>query len=386
MVAKPYSPDNTSTPSQGNPPTYTPSDASTYSPGSTSEFPPIPPNSYSTCRFHTNGMNMRCIDCLVLAGYVLPPFNPYIVTGPGLPPTTIGSNNMFSSHEETYMHKMRFALEEMDRKYNFVPNGSFLDLGCCPGGFSTHILSKHPNAQGMGISLPIEHGGHSLAVPLHLRDRLQVHWADVTMFDHAPSLVQGFWDTTIFQTNPIPQRAFDFVIVDGHQPPCMLVGDPREPWGRDRLLISQLLAALRAVKPTGTLFAKLSLQVSVPLMERIVLALSRLTPIPLRAVKPTSIYAMAGTFYVLLHAPIPYLCDRLIRILEGLWYFMTFSGPNQFGRGLKESDMDLIATYGEVLAAKPGLKMLFQPIEEIRKAAKILVMIMFTRGNIRFWF
>jgi hypothetical protein len=150
----------------------------------------------------------------------------------------------------------------------------------------------------------------------------------------------------------------------------MAAGDPRESWSRDRLLISQLLAALRAVKPTGTLFAKLSLQVSVPLMERIVLALSRLTPVPLRAVKPTSIYATAGTFYVLLHAPVPFLCDRLVRILEGLWYFMTFGGPNHFGRGLRDSDMDLIATYGDVLAAKPRFKLLFQPIEEIRNAAK----------------
>ncbi|KAG8692614.1 hypothetical protein FRC11_003486 [Ceratobasidium sp. 423] len=258
----------------------------------------------------------------------------------------------------------------MDRRYSFVPDGSFLDLGCCPGGFSTYILTRHPNARGMGVSLPIEYGGHSLAVPLNLRDRLQVHWADITMLDHAPSLVQGFWDTSIFQTSPIPERAFDFVIVDGHQPPCMLVDDPRALWSRDRLLISQLLAALRAVKPTGTLFAKLSLQVSVPLMERIVLALSRLTPIPIRAVKPTSIYATAGTFYVLLHAPDPLRCFRLVRVLEGLWYFMTFSGPNGFGRGLKDHEMDQIATYPDVLRAKPGLKMLFQPIEEIRKAAK----------------
>jgi hypothetical protein len=72
---------------------------------------------------------MQCIDCLVLAGYVLPLLDPYIVTGPGPPPKTIGPNNMFSSHEEAYMHKMRFALEEMDRKHNFVPDGSFLDLG-----------------------------------------------------------------------------------------------------------------------------------------------------------------------------------------------------------------------------------------------------------------
>ncbi|CAE6458062.1 unnamed protein product [Rhizoctonia solani] len=365
MVATPFFPNNNPAYSPGSASTYSSDIISTHS--ASTQFT-IPPSNYSTCRFHTNGMNMQCMDCLVLAGYALPSLNPYMVLGPA--PEPMGPNNMFSSHEETYMHKMRFALQEMDGQHNFVPDGSFLDLGCCPGGFSTYILGKYPNTRGMGISLPIEHGGHSLAVPLNLRDRLQVHWADITMFDHAPSLVQGFWDTSIFQTSPIPKRAFDFVIVDGHQPPCMLVDDPRALWSRDRLLVSQLLAALRAIKPTGTLFAKLSLQVSVPLMERIVLALSRLTPFPIRAVKPTSIYATAGTFYVLLYAPNPLQCYRLIRVLEGLWYFMTFSGPNGFGRRLTDSDMDQIATYPDVLRAKPGLNMLFQPIEEIRKAAK----------------
>jgi hypothetical protein len=220
------------------------------------------------------------------------------------------------------------------------------------------------------VSLPVEYGGHSLAVPIELRNRLEVHWADLTMFDLAPSLIHGFWDTSIFTPCPIPPRSFDFVIVDGHQPPCMVNDDPRAPWSRDRLLLSQLLVALRAVKPSGTLLAKLSLQVSVPLMERVVLALSRLSLIPIRAIKPTSIYATAATFYLLLHAPDPSRCDRLVRILEGLWYFMTFSGPYGFGRGLFESDIDLIATYAEVLAVKKPLNALFAPIEEIQKAAK----------------
>lgn len=271
------------------------------------------------------------------------------------------------------MYKMRFALQEMDSQLGFVPNGCFLDLGCCPGGFSTYVLSKWPEARGVGVSLPVELGGHSLAVPAELRNRLEVHWADVTMFDLAPSLIHGFWDASIFTPCPIPPRSFDFVMVDGHQPPCMIDDDPRAPWSRDRLLLSQLLAGLRAIKPSGILLAKLSLQVSVPLMERIVLALSRLTFHPVRAIKPTSIYATAATFYILVAFPDPARCDRLVRILEGLWYFMTFSGRNGFGRGLTESDMDLIATYHDILVAKKQLKLLFAPIEEIRRSAKLNV-------------
>ncbi|KAG8710975.1 hypothetical protein FRC08_016483 [Ceratobasidium sp. 394] len=283
---------------------------------------------------------------------------------------TLGPNNMYQSHEETYMHKMQFALFEMDKQANFVPNGLFLDLGCCPGGFSTYVLRKWPFARGVGVSLPVEFGGHSLAVPLELRDRLEIHWADATMFNLAPALLHGCWDTSIFTPCPIPPLTFDFVIVDGHQPPCMVVNDPRGPWSRDRLLLSQLLTALRAVKPTGTLLTKLSLQVSMPLMERVVLALSRLSSSPVRAIKPTSIYATAATFYILVQGLDPAKCFHMSRILEGLWYFMTFGGPTGFGRGLSDSDMDLIAKYPDVLAARKGLQALFAPIEEIRKAAR----------------
>lgn len=267
------------------------------------------------------------------------------------------------------MYKMQNALLQMDRQSDFVPNGYFLDLGCCPGGFSTYVLNKWPFARGVGVSLPVEHGGHSLAVPMELRNRLVVIWADVTMFNLTPQLIHGYWDTSIFTPCSIPNRSFDFVMVDGHQPPCMIVDDPRASWSRDRLLLSQLLTALRAVKPGGTLLAKLSLQVSVPLMERVVLALSRLSAVPVRAIKPTSIYATAATFYILVQALDADRCSALARILEGLWYFMTFSGPTGFGRGLIQSDLDLIATYSDVLVARRQLQALFAPIEEVRRSA-----------------
>ncbi|KAH7345703.1 hypothetical protein B0J17DRAFT_640860 [Rhizoctonia solani] len=344
--------------------------SSNFSVHSTSSHPAFTTSIHSTCRLHTDGISIQCMDCLALAGIVL---NPYAAPAPVPELQKAGPNNMIPSGETAYMHKMKFALAELDLWHRFVPDGTFLDLGCCPGGFSTYILTKHPNAQGMGVSLPpTGQGRHSLAVPLDLRDRLQVHWEDITMFDHTSSLVRGCYDTTAFKTSPIPPRAFDFVIADGHQPPCMSAGDPRAYWSRDRLLVSQLLAALRAIKLTGTLLVKLSLEVSVPLMERIVLALSRLTPIPIRAVKPISIYPTKGTFYVLLHAPDPFQCFDLTRGLEKLWYVMTFGGPNGLGRGLNESDMDDIATYAEVFHAKPELNMFFHPIKEIRKAAKAL--------------
>lgn len=157
-------------------------------------------------------------------------------------------------------------------------------------------------------------------------------------------------------------------MVDEHQPPHMTTGDPRESWSRDRLLLSQLLIALRAIKPAGTLLVKLSLQVSIPLMEKIVLALSRLSSAPVQAIKPESIYATKATFYILVRDLDANECNMLAKKIEGLWYFMTLSGPDGFGRCLNEKDLDQIATSQDVRKERQKLKALFDHIEEVRKA------------------
>ncbi|KAF8595965.1 hypothetical protein BDV93DRAFT_611152 [Ceratobasidium sp. AG-I] len=272
------------------------------------------------------------------------------------------------NEDEFYMNKMRNALAEMDMQHKFVPGGCFLDLGCCPGGFSAHVLSKWPSARGVGISLPVEHGGHSLAVPTKLRDRLEVHWADVTMFNLAPHLLHEQWDTSILTPHPIQPRSFDFVMADGHEHPAMPTGNPRAVWNKDRLLLSQLLLALQAIKPGGTLLAKFTLQHSVLLTRRIIVALSRLSSTPVKSIKPTSIYADKKTFYILVQAVNAEKCSELVRTLEDFWCFMTFGGPKEVGRGLVESDLEAIAKSSEVQGEKQRLKALFDLVEIVRKS------------------
>lgn len=98
---------------------------------------------------------MSCMDCLVITGYALPgtpshrqasfPNGTKQTLNLPVPPISPisslssissvsstqapGANNMYGSHEETYMYKMQYALLEMDRRSEFVPNGQFLDLG-----------------------------------------------------------------------------------------------------------------------------------------------------------------------------------------------------------------------------------------------------------------
>lgn len=213
---------------------------------------------------------------------------------------------------------------------------------------------------------------HSLAVPTRLRDRLKVHWNDVTMFDLAPSFTRGSPAQLRAMLRPIPWsfHSFDFVIADGHQHPRMVNKD-RESWSKDRLLLSQLLIALRAIKPSGTLLAKFSLRASFQLTERIILALRQITSSYLKAVKPTSIYASEATYYILVQGFDLDGCDRLARVLECLWYIMTFGGPRGFGRGLTDNELSLITPYSDVIAARPELDAFYAPIEVLQRAAKL---------------
>ncbi|KAB5588682.1 Ribosomal RNA large subunit methyltransferase J [Ceratobasidium theobromae] len=51
-----------------------------------------------------------------------------------------------------------------------------------------YVLHTCPNAVGMRISLPTKEGGHGYEIPQDLRHRINVHLADPTLFDLAPTM------------------------------------------------------------------------------------------------------------------------------------------------------------------------------------------------------
>lgn len=72
--------------------------------------------------------------------------------------------------------RYKFIMQEVDlacsnfiRGYNMPneegekPRFQFMDVCCCPGGFSEYFLLTVPHARGVGLSLPTELGGHILA-------------------------------------------------------------------------------------------------------------------------------------------------------------------------------------------------------------------------------
>ncbi|CAE6467962.1 unnamed protein product [Rhizoctonia solani] len=273
------------------------------------------------------------------------------------------------SDEESYLLRMRYAMQEMDAEIEFVIGDRFLDLGCCPGGFSTYVLNKLPSILGDGVSLPVELGGHSLAIPQALRPRFTVHWGDITKFNHAHEHV-GPGQLRGLVTFPIPSNTYDLVIADGHRPPVILkqVGCEHR-YARDFLLVSQLLAAIRAVKVGGSILIKLSLSLANEtldgFMHRVVITLGGLSShLPLVTLKPKSIYATAGSFYVLVRG-VEAVPQRGLELkLETLWINLLEGGA------VNAKAINKLVSSKETRYKKEWLAMLLAPIQDVRRQAK----------------
>ncbi|KDN45698.1 hypothetical protein RSAG8_04782, partial [Rhizoctonia solani AG-8 WAC10335] len=259
------------------------------------------------------------------------------------------------------------AMENMNQAVWIPRTHSFLDLGCAPGGFTQYLLRKNRRARGIGISLPNEQGGHGLAVAYpDSFPRYELHWADLTTFDLAPSIPKPASLTHDFPPLPFEPGSRDLVVCDARW--VLNPDNLKRPWNWTRLIISQLLIALRAVSPGGNIFMRLSC-VERTLTGRILLALCRISNI-VRTVKATQFQTIRSYFYVLAQRVHPESdeCKRLVSALERLWYTMTFEGESGYGRDISAEDEELITTDEEMLSEK-GLSAIVQlgtPMWEIQ--------------------
>ncbi|KAH7345706.1 hypothetical protein B0J17DRAFT_640870 [Rhizoctonia solani] len=241
------------------------------------------------------------------------------------------------------------AMENINRMVWIPRTFNFLDLGSAPGGFTQYLLRKNRRAHGMGISLPREQGGNGFAVTYSdYLARYELHWADLTTFDLAPSI-------------PKPATA-------NHDYPPL----PFEPGSRDLVLCDAQWVLnpdnLKRPLARGNIFIRLSC-VERTLTGRILLALCRISDL-VRTVKSTQFQAVRSYFYVLAQRVHPQSneCKELISALERLWYTMTFEGENGYGRDISAKDEELITTDEEMLGEK-GLSTIIQlgtPIWEIQ--------------------
>ncbi|KAH7333752.1 hypothetical protein B0J17DRAFT_603092 [Rhizoctonia solani] len=270
-------------------------------------------------------------------------------------------NADYVKHEDTDLNwakTMYNSLEQMDHaNHRFIRTERFLDLGCNPGGYSSYILRTCPHATGMGISLPVEDAGYGCAIPDVLRPRIDIREMDLTMIDLAPNLpkpdashITGSRALALHLV-PLPFRRheFDFVVGDAHHLRLHPDNEIRT-WNWTRVLLSQVLLALRAVQGGGTIFLKLSC-VERALTARILIAFTRISG-STRTVKSKFLHAKRGSFYLLVRdiRVHTFAYRKLVAGLEKLWHTMTFGGPHGFGRDIHWDEQDLITPWEEVMS------------------------------------
>ncbi|CAE6487865.1 unnamed protein product [Rhizoctonia solani] len=291
-------------------------------------------------------------------------------------------NNIYDKHEDTdnkWASVMHNSLEHMDHTNNhFVRTKRFLDLGCNPGGYCSYILRTCPYATGTGISLPVEDTGHGCAIPDALRPRISICEMDLTMIDLAPNMpkpcalhiIDRHTKALSIMALPFLPHEFDFVVCDAHHS-RLHPGNQLRPWNWTRLLISQILLALRAVQGGGTIFLKLA-RVECTLVSRILIAFTRISGFT-KSVKSKFLHVKRGTFYLLARdiGAHTHVYREFVTGLEKLWYIMTFGGPDGFGRDITWQEQDLITPWGEVVspAGLNHIARLGKPMWEIQYRA-----------------
>jgi hypothetical protein len=228
---------------------------------------------------------------------------------------------------------------------------------CNPGGYSTYILRTCPNSIGMGISLPVEDGGHGCAIPQDVRQRIDIRNLDITLLDLAPGLTKPEPPSPsgsralalVLAPIPFAAHSFDFVVCDAHHLRLHPDNDLR-PWNWARVLVSQIILALRAVQSCGTIFLKLS-RVERALTARILIAFCRISG-NTHTIKPKVLHRKRGSFYLLargvrVHTP---ECRRFVAGLQKLWCVMTFGGEKGYGREITWAEQDLITPWDMVMS------------------------------------
>lgn len=197
------------------------------------------------------------------------------------------ADNADETTSRAWYLRMRQIMEEIDRFYPVCDvddrDFRFLDLGCCPGGFSSYILDKNPQATGFGISLSPQEGGHSFLMDEHLLDRYSIMFANMAKFELAP-------DSNLASL-PMAMESFDLVVMDAHHL------RNQAPMAVHKVYTSQLILGLSAVKIGGSVVLKLH-RLESEYSARLIYLLDKISS-GIKTFKPMTMHKERGSFYVI---------------------------------------------------------------------------------------
>ncbi|KAJ7481119.1 hypothetical protein B0H11DRAFT_2024310 [Mycena galericulata] len=265
------------------------------------------------------------------------------------------AENASSRRNRYWFSKMKAVFKEMDYQTACIPRKGalrFLDLGCCPGGFTSYILSKNYSAQGLGISSEIENGGHKFLLEDRHRNRFKIYYADLTYYRLGPLPTSVTPNNKTLHSLPFDtNKRFDVVLLDGHQ---LRKHPSARPGDWDRLLVSQIIIGLQAAKKGGTLVIKLADAEQINTAK--LLHMFDLLSASLETFKPRYMHATRGTFYAVAKGVGEGRgASRLLSLVDALkelWVDLTIGGADGAGRTLNEEDLDFIISTADVRQAK----------------------------------
>ncbi|KDR84616.1 hypothetical protein GALMADRAFT_55647, partial [Galerina marginata CBS 339.88] len=280
------------------------------------------------------------------------------------------SDNASSNLSKIWFRRMRDLLREIDMNLRCIPGNEpvdFLDLGCCPGGFSSYILGKNRKANGTGVSLPVAEGGHEFFLEDRHRSRFQLFSANFTYYQLGSSVI----DNERLQSVPsdVLGKPFDIVLLDGHQ---LRTQVSALPWDSDRLLISQLILAIQSVKEGGTIIMKLPMPHK-PVTARILHLFETISSRLLRW-KPKLMHANRGIFYAVAkgvgRGEDSHKIPIILQALKNLWFSLTFGGGEASGRHILPEDLDFLISMDDLVSYRlDWLTKLGTPLWKVQKLA-----------------
>lgn len=268
--------------------------------------------------------------------------------------------------QRIWFHNMKNVLQEVDEGLGCIPFNShwhFLDVGCCPGGFSSYILSKNVRSTGVGISLAVESGGHGFLLEENLQPRLELNIADLTYYQLGPTIIA---DPKLQHLPFAPDtRPFDLVLLDGHPLRTSISkGGAAHDRLTSRLLISQLIIGLQATTISGTIIMKLA-KPERPVTAKLLYMFDKLS-LSVTTWKPVFMHATRDTFYMVAKGfGLGKQLHRLREWLAGLkelWLSLTYDGLEK----ICPADLDFIATQMELDAFAYRLQQLSQHIWQVQ--------------------
>ncbi|KAJ7264945.1 hypothetical protein B0H12DRAFT_1230580 [Mycena haematopus] len=265
------------------------------------------------------------------------------------------AENASARKNRYWFSKMKAVFKELDNQTVCIPRRGalkFLDLGCVPGGFDSYILAKNSSAQGLGISSEVENGGHRFLLEDRHRSRFKIYYADLTYYRLGPLPASVAPEHKALHSLPFDTvKRFDIVLLDGHQLRKLPSARPGD-W--DRLLVSQIIIGLQAVKKGGTLVIKLVDADQINTAK--LLHMFDILSVSLETFKPRSMHATRGTFYAIAKGVnegrgagrLPALLDAF----KELWVDLTIGGADGAGRALNGEDLDFIVSTMDICKPK----------------------------------